>query len=101
MTGKVSIKVKLFVWNRDGWECSYCGVAVVRASEAQPQDAPDTATVDHVHPKALGGPDRPHNLLTACYRCNQAKGCATEASAPTLAEVWPSLDRAERELLSA
>jgi hypothetical protein len=30
-------------------------------------------TLDHIVPKALGGPDRKENLVPACQRCNEAK----------------------------
>lgn len=44
--------------------CVYCATAL----------APDTATLDHVHPLARGGPHVPGNLVTACARCNRLKG---------------------------
>lgn len=31
-------------------------------------------TIDHVHPKTLGGEDIASNLVPACRRCNQQKG---------------------------
>lgn len=41
--------------------------------------APAT-TRDHVIPKALGGPRATWNLVPACERCNQEKGCQTYES---------------------
>lgn len=31
-------------------------------------------TVDHIHPKSLGGSDELENLQPMCYGCNQKKG---------------------------
>jgi 5-methylcytosine-specific restriction endonuclease McrA len=48
------------ILRRDGFICQYCG-----------QEAD---TVDHVIPRRLGGLDNDENLLSACYKCNLAKG---------------------------
>ena len=48
------------ILRRDGYICQYCG-----------QEAD---TVDHVIPRRLGGLDSDDNLLSACYKCNLAKG---------------------------
>lgn len=34
----------------------------------------DTATVDHIKPRAYGGHDRNDNLVAACWSCNQMRG---------------------------
>lgn len=36
----------------------------------------EIATVDHLRPRAKGGPDLPHNFRLCCYPCNQERGCA-------------------------
>lgn len=54
-------KIKIF--ERDGWECQYCGLPLVRG----------TATIDHVHPLSLGGDHSDGNLRTACHACNSTK----------------------------
>lgn len=51
------------VFRRDQFTCQYCGVKAPDA-ELRP---------DHVVPKALGGDDRPSNLVTACVDCNSGK----------------------------
>ena len=44
--------------------CVYCGTCLDF----------DTATLDHVYPRARGGTGAPGNLVTACRACNQLKG---------------------------
>ena len=44
--------------------CIYCG---------KTHDTTDL-TIDHVHPKSLGGNDHTANCVCACRRCNQLKG---------------------------
>lgn len=52
---------------RDNQRCFYCGI-----------DVPfDEIEVDHKLPKSRGGADTDDNLVTACRRCNQAKGTMT------------------------
>lgn len=49
--------------HRKHWPCRYCGALLTV----------ETATVDHIKPKALGGKNRPKNFALACLRCNQKK----------------------------
>lgn len=59
----VSRRLRFEVLRRDGFACRYCGAT-----------APDVKlTVDHVNPTALGGENRPENLVTACAGCNGGK----------------------------
>ena len=59
----VSKRTRFEVLRRDEHTCQYCG-----------QMAPDvTLHVDHVIPVALGGSDKPDNLVTACKDCNLGK----------------------------
>jgi 5-methylcytosine-specific restriction endonuclease McrA len=53
--------------------CHYCS-RLVRLRG--PWDDPLAATLDHVVPRALGGPTAPENLVVACRACNQRKGDA-------------------------
>ena len=46
-----------------GRRCVYCGERLEL----------DTATLDHVYPRARGGPNLPGNLVPACEGCNQMK----------------------------
>ena len=60
---------------RDRWSCQYCGEKVT----------PETATLDHVVPQHLKGPDTPENLKTACLPCNSIKSGRTfEEAAPQI-----------------
>jgi 5-methylcytosine-specific restriction endonuclease McrA len=59
-------RVRLAVLARDGYTCAYCG-----------QDA---TTVDHVVSiKAGGDPLSLENCVSACRRCNSAKGSRSQA----------------------
>ena len=59
----LSKRTRFEIFRRDEHICQYCG-----------QKAPDvTLHVDHIIPVALGGDDKPGNLVTACVDCNQGK----------------------------
>lgn len=55
---------KKALFNRDDWQCQYCGVELDDRS----------ATIDHVVPKMKGGPRSWKNCVTACKKCNMKKG---------------------------
>ena len=62
--------VRCALYERDEWECGYCGVAV----EPKKHISHDTAaTIDHVIPCAVGGITYPTNLVTCCAKCNREK----------------------------
>lgn len=91
------------VFARDRWRCVYCGE--VRSAE--------DLSVDHVHPRALGGDSSQGNVVTACRGCNVRKGrrslarfLAEEPDARRHFEalavhVWPRHRRALAELVAA
>lgn len=54
-------RTRFEVLKRDDYTCRYCHSA----------DRP--MTVDHVIPVALGGSDKPSNLVAACVECNNGK----------------------------
>ncbi|MGF1636794.1 MAG: HNH endonuclease [Cyclobacteriaceae bacterium] len=56
------------IFKRDSMQCVYCG-------------AKKELTLDHVVPKARGGRSTWTNLVTACKRCNAAKGDFTPEEA--------------------
>tara|TARA_B100001123_G_scaffold445065_1_gene595667 strand:+ start:2234 stop:2737 length:504 start_codon:yes stop_codon:yes gene_type:complete len=54
------------IW-RDNNRCQYCSKVFTT----------DKLTVDHIMPKSRGGEKSWTNLVTACKKCNQKKGCRT------------------------
>lgn len=59
----VSVRLRFEVFKRDRFTCQYCG-----------RTPPDVLLhVDHIVPRAEGGPDDPENLRTACQDCNLGK----------------------------
>ena len=59
----VTKRTRYEVLRRDNHTCRYCGGT-----------APDVVlTIDHVTPSALGGSDKPNNLVAACKDCNAGK----------------------------
>lgn len=54
--------LRLAVFKRDNFTCTYCGASGVRLQ------------CDHIRPVARGGDSTMGNLTTACVTCNQAKG---------------------------
>jgi 5-methylcytosine-specific restriction endonuclease McrA len=72
---KQAQRQKLFadIFARDGGCCAYCGISV-RTRRRGLHGAPDLATLDHVTPRAMGGPTVAENLVLACQACNNARG---------------------------
>lgn len=54
------------LWVSGGGRCFHC----------QRELAPEEVVFDHLHPLAMGGNDRPINLVLSCSRCNRRKGAA-------------------------
>jgi hypothetical protein len=59
------------IYLRDGCRCVYCGITLDQLLEAYDDNF---LTVDHVKPRSKGGSNKPENLVTSCYDCNQLKG---------------------------
>jgi len=59
------------IYIRDRYRCQYCG---------EHKHAKDL-TLDHILPRAQGGESTPHNLVSACIKCNQRKGNRTPEQA--------------------
>jgi len=64
-------KLRLELYERDGWTCYLCELPVDRDGDPNGLRAP---SLDHVMPKSLGGSNDPVNLKTACRSCNSRKG---------------------------
>ena len=58
LTQRNKMVTALFV--RDGRHCAYCGEELTL----------QTATIEHVVPKSVGGPNNEHNYVLACAYCN-------------------------------
>lgn len=69
----LSVALRHRLAEAQNWRCCYCGVPMVCEPNADAQ-----ATIEHVVPRSLGGPDHPDNYVIACKRCNQARGNAIE-----------------------
>ncbi len=61
------------IYTRDGGRCVYCGTST-RRTRSGLHRAANRATLDHVIPKALGGPLTCENLVLACQACNNERG---------------------------
>jgi hypothetical protein len=57
----VPVETRLFVFARDGDRCIRCG-------------STDDLTIDHKHPRVLGGGHAEDNLQVLCRSCNSRKG---------------------------
>lgn len=68
------IKLKTLI-KRYGCACSYCGI---QTSLSEYNGKLNMATRDHRVPKALGGSNKPENLILSCFCCNTLKGCMSE-----------------------
>lgn len=58
-------ETRLFVFERDGYVCGYCGEKI------------SNPHCDHIIPHSLGGSNEPDNLVTACPSCNLSKHART------------------------
>ena len=56
---------RLAIYLRDGLSCLWCGAAV---------ESGVVLTLDHLKCRSQGGSNNPENLVTACQRCNSARG---------------------------
>lgn len=62
---------KWVLFNRDEWQCQYCGVSLDVRS----------VTIDHVIPRSKGGATSWKNCVASCKKCNWRKGSKTLAEA--------------------
>ena len=56
---------RLAIYLRDGGACAYCGESFVEGARLE---------LDHIQPWSMGGSNDQGNLITACKRCNAARG---------------------------
>ncbi|MDC5514499.1 HNH endonuclease [Acinetobacter baumannii] len=67
MKKKIGLKLRLEVYERDGFKCVTCGVQ-------------KNLTLDHIKPEILGGVSTIENLQTMCKSCNSSKGTKYDES---------------------
>jgi HNH endonuclease len=68
---------RLAIYLRDGLACAYCGEGIEQGAQL---------TLDHVIPHSHGGSNDAVNIVTACHKCNSARGArGIEAFAATVA----------------
>ncbi len=63
------VMFKKQVYERDGYECQYCGLQLEKGD--------NRLTVDHVIPQRLGGSILPKNMVCSCRACNEQKAHRT------------------------
>lgn len=56
---------RLAIYMRDGMACVWCGAAIEDGI---------TLSLDHITPHSNGGSSKSENLITACKKCNSARG---------------------------
>lgn len=61
---------RLALYLRDGLACAWCGHALEDGA---------ALSLDHLTPYSTGGSNAPANLVTACMRCNRARGARSVA----------------------
>ena len=72
---KVAMKVATNIHTRcrlseaQNWKCCWCGVQCVPESNQS-----NSATIEHIQPRSLGGADDPENYAMSCSRCNNKRG---------------------------
>lgn len=75
------------------WRCCYCYGVMRLPVECLPQ-APDMATLEHLHRQTDGGGGRLDNLVAACASCNSHRGAFTPLKwwkvRQRLLPVWPA-----------
>lgn len=59
----ITYQLKEKIFKRDNFKCLYC----------KRKFPNNELHLDHIHPKSLGGSNKPSNLATACFTCNLKK----------------------------
>lgn len=65
---------KRYVYIRDKYKCWRCECRVHIFDVHKQTRPPNSATVDHLIPRRLGGDNTTDNLQTCCFKCNQEMG---------------------------
>ena len=84
MKSGVKGSVRRRIFRRDGYRCLRCGVQGMEkrwksGAFTYPTSIPMVfLSIDHRHPKSLGGSHDEENLRTLCTLCNAQKGTSWE-----------------------
>jgi uncharacterized protein (TIGR02646 family) len=70
MTTERARQIRAQLYEQQNGLCCYCNKQVTLESV----DDPDSATIEHLKPKCMGGTNDIENLALACYKCNQDYG---------------------------
>jgi 5-methylcytosine-specific restriction endonuclease McrA len=65
------------IFERDGWQCQYCGVKPPSKSAAMKWMHDHALNLDHVVPRSKGGKTTWDNVVASCFKCNSKKGNKT------------------------
>lgn len=72
---KLAFKTAVKVYHRtvlseaQNHKCCWCGRVITELRNRK-----NSATIEHVQPRSLGGPDHPDNYAVSCDRCNSKRG---------------------------
>lgn len=68
-------RIKMALFERDGWRCAGCGYVTPPADRCLPQKkSQQMMTVDHIKPASRGGTNAWDNLRAMCWLCNHKRG---------------------------
>lgn len=56
-------------------QCYWCRCTVYYGVQRHPGIPSNLATRDHLVPRSRGGTNDRQNIVVACYKCNQERGC--------------------------
>jgi hypothetical protein len=66
-------------FKRQGGTCYWCDSPMLDPLS----DHPRACTAEHLQPRSRGGRDQPHNIVAACFCCNNERGNGTRKRAIT------------------
>lgn len=70
--------VRGWLWHQANGKCYWCGVD----THDDQAEGPTQATIDHVVPRSVGGPDKHENMVLACSQCNRRRNVEYQRGLP-------------------
>jgi hypothetical protein len=64
-----NIHIRCRLSEAQNWKCCWCGTQCVPESNQS-----NSATIEHIQPRSLGGADDQENYAMSCSRCNNKRG---------------------------